>query len=71
MNSRFATGYCFTNLPLRKPFLVQNYNLAFLSSDKLVFFSHFLTHKNYKNIEKTAQIFFNQARTEYCIAEHI
>ena len=70
MNSRFATGHIFANLPLRKPFLVQNYNLGSLSFRQTGFFPIFLTFENYKNIEETAQIFFNQASTEYCIAKH-
>ena len=64
MNSPFATGHFFANRPLRKPFLMQNYNLGSLSFRKTGFFAHFLTIKNYRNIEETAQIFFKQACTE-------
>ena len=52
MNSRFATGHFFASLPLRKPFFVQNYNLGTLSFRQTGFFAHFLTLKNYKNIEQ-------------------
>ena len=63
MNSRFATRNFFANFPLRKPFLVQNYNLSSLNFKQTDFFADFLTLKYYKNIEKTAQIFFQHART--------
>ena len=71
MNSRFATGHFFANLPLSKFFLVQNYKWGFVSFKKTGFFAHFLTFKNYKNIERIALILFKQARTEYCITKHI
>ena len=71
IKSHCATGQFFANLPLRKPFLVQNYNLGFLNFRQTWFFAHFLAVKNYKNIKETAQMFFNQARTEYCIAKII
>ena len=70
MNSRFAAGHFFKNLFWRKPFKSKITILTLLVSDKLVFGS-FFDSQNYKNIEKTAQIFCNQARTEYCIAKHI
>ena len=59
INSRFAAGYFFANFSLRKPFLVQNYNLGPFSFRQTGFFVYFLTLKNYKNIEETAQIFFD------------
>ena len=71
MNSRFALKHFFANVFLRKLVLVQNYNLCFLSFGQTGFFAHFLTLKNYKNIEEIAQIFFIQARTEYCITKFI
>ena len=67
MNSHFAMEHLFANLSLRKPFLSKTTIWPLLVLDKL-FFIHFLTFKNYKHIEETAQIFFNQACTEYCIA---
>ena len=69
--SRFAAAHVFANLSLRKPFLVQNCNLGFLSFRQTGFFVHFWTFKNYKNIAETAQIFFNQPRIEYFIAKNI
>ena len=67
MNSCVVTGHVFAN---QKTLPVQNYNLGTLASDKLAYFAQFLIDKNYEKIEKTAQIFFNQARTEllYCSA---
>ena len=62
MNSHFATAHFFA-------YLLSCAKLKFKLSvlDKLAFF----TLKNYKNTEETAQIFFNQACTEYCVVKHV
>ena len=71
MNKCFASRHFFLNLSLRKPFLVQNYNLGSFSFRQTGFFAHVLTLKNYKNIEEIAKYSLTKACTEYCSAKHI
>ena len=71
MNGRFVTGHVFANFFGKNPFLGQITIWTRLVLDKLAFFGHYFTFKNYKNIEEIAKIFFNQACNEYCIAKHI
>ena len=55
MNSPFATGHFFANLPLTKPFLVQNYNLGSVILDKLAFLPIFWLSKTTKILKKLSK----------------
>ena len=62
LNNCFVTGHFFANLPSKKPFLVQTYNLGSLSFRKTGFFSHFLTSIHYKILKK---------QPKYSLTEHV
>ena len=71
MNSHFATENFFCKSFFEKilPCAKLQFGLSWFQTNWL--FCPFLIFKNYKTIEETAQIFFNQTRTEYGIAKHI